>query len=131
MWILFLVGGGWISSLVFYLVSKDKPFLRHHAAESLNLFLVLLVPQLVGFALLVPSYIDFIVRVNEDPEADLRFSGSFWLGLSIVALVSLLTYIAAIAAAIKAHRGRWWRLPLPVHPVRGVVVAGHEPYSVV
>lgn len=131
MWILFLVGGGWVSSLVFYLVSKDKPFVRHHAAESLNLFLVLLVPQLVGIALALPDYLDLIVGLTEDPEADLRLGGSFWLGLSIVGLVSLLTYIAAIAAAVQAHRGRWWRLPLPVHPVRGVVASGQEPYSVV
>ena len=53
MWVVFVVGGGWLAALVFYLVSKEKAFVRHHSAEALNLTLVLLIPQVAAVALLV------------------------------------------------------------------------------
>ncbi|MGI8938678.1 MAG: DUF4870 domain-containing protein [Iamia sp.] len=133
MWIVFLVGGGWIAALIFYLVSKDKPFVRHHSAEALNLTLLLLIPQLLAFALLVPGYITYLGDViDAEPGASVSFDpgSTFWVGLVLILLTTLASYAAAIAGAIQANRGRWWRMPLPFHPVRGVVREGEEPYSV-
>lgn len=124
MWVLYLVLGGWIVALVFYLISKDKPFVRHHAAEALNLTVLLLIPQILGFALLVPGYIDLITT---DPGDDLTVPGTFWVGLGVLLLVSILNYAFGIAAAVKAHRGRWWRMPIGIHPVRGVLRKGEAP----
>ncbi|HEX7133455.1 MAG TPA: DUF4870 domain-containing protein [Iamia sp.] len=127
MWILYLVVGGWIVALIFYLISKEKPFVRHHSAEALNLTLVLLVPQIVGFALLVPSYIDFVSDSIDDPNASFDPSGTFWAGLALAAVLSIVNLGLSIAGAVKAHRGEWWRLPIGLHPVRGVLRRGETP----
>ncbi len=131
MWIVFLVGGGWIGALVFYLVSKDKPFVRHHAAEALNLTILLLPFQLVAMGLLVPDYVGWISDVVDDSTASFSPSGLFWLGIALTVVLAVVDYGLAIAGAVMSRRGRWWRLPLPFHPVRGVVPRGEEPYEVV
>ncbi len=127
MWILYLVIGGWIVALVFYLISKAKPFVRHHAAEALNLTILLLVPQIVGFALLVPDYIGWIGDLVDDPEATFSPSGTFWLGIGVAALTSIANLGLGILGAVKAHRGEWYRLPIGIHPVRGVLRKGEAP----
>lgn len=126
MWILYIVIGGWIGALVFYVISKDKPFVRHHAAEALNLTLVLLVPQVVGIALLIPDYIDLIASAGESGSS-MELSGLFFLGIAVLALCSLANLGLAIAGAVKASKGGWWRLPIGVHPVRGVLRKGETP----
>lgn len=133
MWIVYLVAGGWISSLVFYLVSKEKAFVRHHAAESLNLTLVLLIPQIAGFALLLPGYLSFLSDLGQsDPGASVSydFDSTFWIGIALLVVTSIINYAVAITGLVMAYRGRWWRAPLPFHLVRGVVAKGEEPYSV-
>jgi uncharacterized Tic20 family protein len=127
MWILYIVIGGWIGALVFYLISKEKAFVRHHAAEALNLTLVLLVPQIVGFALLVPDYVDFISSAVDDPGADFSFSGTFFAGVALLGLTSLANLVLAVVATIKASQGQWWRLPIGLHPVRGVRAKDEAP----
>ena len=127
MWFLYLAVGGWIAALFFYLVSRERPFVRHHAAEALNLTLVLLVPQIVGFSLLVPDYVGFVGRSFDDPDAAFTFSGVFWVGVAVLVVHALVTYALGIAGAVQAFRGRWWRLPIGLHPVRGVLAAGEPP----
>lgn len=130
MWIVFMVGGGWISSLIFYLVSKDKLFVRHHAAETLNLTLVQLPLQILAFALVIPDYISYLSDTFDDSTTAASFGPAFYVGLTLFVVLSLLHYGLCIAGIIHASRARWWRLPLPLHPVRGVVAQGEEPYSV-
>jgi uncharacterized Tic20 family protein len=127
MWILYIVLGGWIVALVFYLISREKPFVRHHSAEALNLTILLVVPQIVGVALLVPDYVGFVSDAVDDPDASFTFSGLFFAGLALLGVVSLVNLVLAVVAALKANRGEWWRLPLGLHPVRGVLRKGEEP----
>lgn len=132
MWVVYLIGGGFISSLVFYFTSRRKPFVRHHAAESLNLTLVLLVPQLLATALLVPWYLDLLDAVTSTPSEDPPSpGGGFWLGLAVLLLLSAVNAVVAIVGIVRSNAGRWWRIPLPFHPVRGVVREGEQPYEVV
>lgn len=133
MWIAFLVVGGWVAALIFYLLSKEKAFVRHHSAEALNLTLVLLVPQILAAALLVPGYVSFIGdTLDAEPGTSVSydFDATFWLGVALMVISSVANLAVAIGGAVMAHRGRWWRAPLPFHPVRGVVAKGEEPYSV-
>lgn len=127
MWVLYVVIGGWIAALVFYLISKERRFVRHHAAEALNLTLVLLVPQVVAFALLVPGYVDLVTSSLDDPEGSFSVPGTFWVGLALLMVVSLANLVLGVLAAVKAHRGEWWRLPIGLHPVRGVLTKGEAP----
>lgn len=126
MWVLYLVIGGWIAALVFHLTSKEKPFTRHHAAEALNLTLVLLVPQILSLVLLVPAYIDWI-RTLDDLDAGVGLGPSFFAGLALAGLTSIVNVALGIAGAVKAGRGQWWRLPIGLHPVRGVLPSGARP----
>lgn len=127
MWVLYLVLGGWIVALVFYVISKEKRFVRQHAAEALNLTLVLLVPQVVGTVLLVPPYLDWISTIIDDPEASIEVTGGFVIGLAILGVASLVNYGFGIMGAVRAHRGSWDRLPIGVHPVRGALKKGEAP----
>lgn len=128
MWILFLVIGGWIAALIFYLIAKDeKPFTRHHAAEALNLTIVMLVPQAIGVALMIPDYVELITTSIDDPNADVTISGLFWAGVLLLGVSSLLHLVLGIVGAISAHRGQWRRLPIGFHPVRGVLGKGETP----
>lgn len=132
MWVVYLVGGGFISSLVFWFTSKQKPFVRHHAAESLNLTLALLIPQVLAIALALPWYLDVIDAAvsasSEDPPAP---GAGFWVGLAVLFVVSAVNAVVAIVGIVRANSGRWWVIPLPFHPVRGVVREGDQPYEVV
>ena len=133
MWVVFLVGGGWIGALIFYLLSKDKAFVRHHAAEALNLSIILTALQVVAAVLAVPGYVGYVRDLlDADPGSSVSFSpgGPFWIGVALLLVVTLVDYAVAITGLVMAHRGRWWRIPLPFHPVRGVVAEGEEPYSV-
>lgn len=129
MWIIYLVGGGFIGALVFYFVGKDKRYVRHHAAEALNLTIALLVPQVVGIVLLLPTYID-LLRSTESTQADVDISAGFWVGLALVGVSALLSYALAVVGIVGTVKGRWTRLPILVHPVRGVVRKGEEPFDV-
>ena len=124
MWVLYLVLGGWVAALIFYLVSKEKPFVRHHSAEALNLTLVLLVPQVLGLVLMIPAYIDWFSSSIDDPSAGLGLSAPFLLGLALNGAASVINLALAVTAAVRAHRGEWWRLPIGLHPVRGVRAKG-------
>lgn len=126
MWVLYLVLGGWLAALIFYLTAKEKPFVRHHAAEALNLTLVLLVPQLLGMALMVPAYLDWFSDSIDDPSVGLTLSAPFFIGLALNGVASVANLVLAVVAAVRAHRGEWWRLPIGLHPVRGVRAAGQS-----
>ncbi|QYG93364.1 DUF4870 domain-containing protein [Iamia sp. SCSIO 61187] len=127
MWILYLAVGGWLVALIFYLISKEKPFVRHHSAEALNLTLVLLVPQIVGVALLVPAYVDYIISVSDNRDTGFEATPAFVIGLVLVGLLTLASYALGIVGAVQAHRGRWYRLPIGLHPVRGVRGRSEDP----
>lgn len=127
-WILYLVAGGWLGPLVIYVACRDRPFVRHHAAEALNLTLALLGPQLLAAALLVPWYVDL---VTAEAGASVPAPGPVAIvGIVVGVLMGVANIVLGIVGAVRAARGSWRRLPLPFHAVRGAVRPGEEPYSV-
>ncbi len=84
-----------IVPLTVYLVVKDQPYVRHHAAESLNF-------QLTVLGVLVLSVPLMAIYV-----------GFFTFAAAAVADVAL-----GITAARAARRGEWWRYPLSVRLVK-------------
>lgn len=87
--------GGFILPLVVYLVEKQNPYVRHHAAEALNFQLTMLIAMAVSFVLL------------------LVFVGFFTLLAAMV-----LNYVWGIMGAVKASQGQWWRYPISIRFVR-------------
>jgi len=81
---------GFIGSLIIYLIYKDRgPFVRQHAANSLNV-------QIVTAIGLIASTVLMIVLI----------------GFLAYPLVIIIATVIHIMGAIKANNGEWWTPPL-------------------
>lgn len=88
---------GFLGPLVMYLIAKDnQPFLKHHAAESLNFQLTALIGYVISGVLMF-VLIGFIT----------------WFMVWIAALVF------GIMATMAANRGEWYRYPINIRMVPG------------
>lgn len=88
---------GFLGPLVIYLVAKDdQPFVKHHAAESLNFQLTVLIGYIVSFVLMIVliGFLTFAV---------------IWIGALVL----------SIMATVAANRGEWYRYPVNIRMVPG------------
>lgn len=97
---------GFVASLVVYVLYKDRgPFVRAHAANSLNV-------QITMFIWLVALVIAGVVI------------GILTLGLGLIVIVPMFMAAPFVAGAIhvvgalKAYNGEWWEPPLTPRFVR-------------
>ncbi|WP_457205897.1 DUF4870 domain-containing protein [Nocardioides sp. P5_C9_2] len=87
---------GFIGSLVIYLMYKDRgPFVRQHAANSLNVQIITGIVLLVSFPLM------------------LVLVGFLTFGLAFV-----FAFVVHLIGAVKAHNGEWWDPPMTPRFVR-------------
>ena len=87
---------GFVGSLVIYLMYKDRgPFVRQHAANSLNI-------QIITGIILLVSLPLMLVLV-----------GFLTFGLALV-----WAFVLHVIGAVKAHSGEWWDPPLTPRWVR-------------
>ncbi|HBO55319.1 DUF4870 domain-containing protein [Janibacter terrae] len=87
---------GFVGSLVIYLIYKDRgPFVRQHAANSLNV-------QIITAILLIVSSVLMLVLV----------------GFLTYPLVIVAATVIHVVGAIKANNGEWWTPPLTPQLVR-------------
>lgn len=81
---------GFLGSLVIYLMYKDRgPFVRQHAANSLNV-------QIITAILLLASTVLMIV----------------FIGFLTYGLVIVVATVIHVLGAVKANNGEWWTPPL-------------------
>ncbi len=81
---------GFVGSLVVYLMYKDRgPFVRAHAANSLNVQIV------TGIVLLISIPLMFVLI------------GFLTFGLALV-----YAFVMHLLGAIKANNGEWWNPPI-------------------
>ena len=81
---------GVLGSLVIYLMYKDRgPFVRQHAANSLNV-------QIITAILLLASTVLMIV----------------FIGFLTYGLVIVVATVIHVIGAVKANNGEWWTPPL-------------------
>lgn len=81
---------GFVGSLVIYLMHKDRgPFVRQHAANSLNV-------QIITAILLLASTVLMIV----------------FIGFLTYGLVIVVATVIHVLGAVKANNGEWWTPPL-------------------
>lgn len=83
-WILSLVAS-FIVPLVFYIISNDKKFVKHHAAQCLFLSIALVVIAIV-----------LTITV---------------IGALLVPVLGIFALVAVILGAVKANNGEWWEVP--------------------
>lgn len=87
---------GFVVSLVIYLVDKDRgPFVRAHAANSLNIQIITGIVLLVSVPLMVVL-----------------------IGFITYPLAILAAVVLHIVGAVKANKGEWWNPPLTPQLVR-------------
>ncbi|WP_273654325.1 DUF4870 domain-containing protein [Cellulomonas fimi] len=90
-----IVGVGFLAPLVIWLVFRGRgPFLEHHAKESLNFQLTLLIAYVVGGILSIIG-----------------------IGLLIVLAVWVVQVVFGILAAVATSRWEWYRYPLNIRMV--------------
>ena len=81
---------GFVGSLVIYLMYKDRgPFVRSHAANSLN------VQIMTGIVLVISIPLMFVL-----------------VGFLTFALAFVFAFVLHIIGAVKANAGEWWNPPL-------------------
>ncbi|HQD68066.1 MAG TPA: DUF4870 domain-containing protein, partial [Ornithinibacter sp.] len=91
---------GFVCALVLYLVFRDRgPFVRHHAANALNVQITAGIAILLGIVLTI-TIIGAIIGIP----------------LMIAAVVWAI--IVHIIGAVKANNGEWWTPPLTPQFVR-------------
>ncbi|MBT9258054.1 DUF4870 domain-containing protein [Phycicoccus sp. MAQZ13P-2] len=80
---------GFVGSLVIYLVYKDRgPFVRAHAANSLNIQITTAIGVVVSFILM------FVL-----------------VGFVTIFLVGIYAFVMHIIGMVKANNGEWWNPP--------------------
>lgn len=88
---------GFLGPLVIYLVARDdQPFVKHHAAESLNFQLTLLIGYIISGCLM-------LVLIGY-----LMFIALWFVGL-----------VFTILAAVASNKGEWYRYPMNIRMVSG------------
>lgn len=81
---------GFVGSLVIYLIYKDRgPFVRQHAANSLNVQII------TGILLILSSVLMFVL-----------------VGFLTYPLVIIVATVIHVIGAVKANNGEWWTPPL-------------------
>ncbi|MEK4243008.1 DUF4870 domain-containing protein [Janibacter sp. FSL W8-0316] len=81
---------GFVGSLIIYLIYKDRgPFVRAHAANSLN------VQIMTAIALLLSSVLMIVL-----------------VGFLLYPLVIVVATVIHVLGAVKANNGEWWTPPL-------------------
>jgi uncharacterized protein len=87
---------GFVGSLVIYLMYKDRgPFVRQHAANSLNVQII------TGIVLLVSLPLMLLL-----------------IGFATYAIALVFAFVMHLLGAIKANNGEWWDPPMTPRFVR-------------
>ena len=87
---------GFVGSLVIYLIYKDKgPFVRAHAANSLNIQII------TGIILIISIPLMLLL-----------------IGFVTYAIALVVAFVLHLIGAIKANKGEWWNPPMTPRFVR-------------
>jgi uncharacterized protein len=87
---------GFVGSLVIYLMYRDRgPFVRAHAANSLN------VQIMTGIVLLISIPLMFVL-----------------VGFVTYGIALVVAFVLHLMGTMKAHRGEWWNPPMTPRFVR-------------
>lgn len=92
---------GFIAPLVVMIAKSDSPFVRRHAAESLNFQLSMLIYSVVG------GIVATIVIV-------LTFGIAALLVAPLVLIILIAVLVVVIQATVKANNGEYYRYPFTI-----------------
>lgn len=119
---------GIIGTLVFYLVNRDKnPFVRQHAAQSLNFQITYFIANiLIGILFLGSLFGSFFKASQSNFESTNDFSTivapNFFAGISLIFVVTgallVINVVVCIKGALSANRGETWKNPIAFNLVK-------------
>ena len=100
---------GWLTGIIFYLIDK-RPYVRFHAAQSIVTFGGLniihkVVAIMFGFGWALGGFSPF------EGDGMGHFAG-FGIGIMLLSLIGLLTFVLWIVCMIKAYRGERFMVPI-------------------
>ncbi len=108
--------GGFVLPLVIYLTQKDQnDFARHHAAESLNFQLTILIVQLLTIPLF---FVSVFSSIPSDPNAQAGIPWGFLAIFPIYGAIAIAALVFSILGAVRASQLVWWRYPIRIPFVR-------------
>jgi uncharacterized membrane protein len=101
-----IIGLGWLSGLIIYLIEKENKFVRFHALQSIALSVIAIVFGIL-WSIVIPIFIAIFGAANP------------MLGLAIGGIFSLVAFVAGIAflilwimAMIKAYNNEMYKIPI-------------------
>ena len=90
---------GFLGPLVIWFMARpDQPFVKHHAAESLNFQITVTIAAFVSALLILVL-----------------------IGIVLLPVVLIGAFVLEIMAAVAANRGEWYRYPVNLRLVPGAV----------
>jgi len=100
---------GWLTGIIFFLIDK-RPYVRFHAAQSIVTFgglhiIRIVLGMIFGIGFFMHSYGDF-------GHWGYGSWGGFGLGIALLSLLGMLTFILWIVCLIKAGTGSRFELPI-------------------
>lgn len=121
---------GIIGTLVFYLVNRDKnPFVRQHAAQSLNFQITYFIANLLVGLLMVGSLFGSFFKATANNSTFEGNDGigaatgaSLFAGIGIVLIINVILLIVnliiCIKGAVSANSGETWKNPIALNLVK-------------
>jgi uncharacterized membrane protein len=97
---------GWITGIIFFLIDK-RPYVRFHAAQSIVTFGCLHVIRIV---LAMVFGVGFLFGHRHWDS--MQGWGTFGVGLGLLSIFSLLTFVLWIVCIVKAASGSRFSLPI-------------------
>jgi len=90
---------GFLGPLIIYLINGEKdPFVRHHAAESLNFQITVTIAAIASAVLIIVL-----------------------IGIIMLPVVVIGALVLEVIGAMRANAGQWWRYPVNLRIVPGAV----------
>jgi len=109
--------GGVILPLVFFLLSKDKPYARHHSCEALNFQITYFIVAIGGAGLMFGGF-GVVAALEAHTDSAAGFFVPFLLGFGLLMVAALAHTILSIVGAVKASQMEWWRYPVSIRFVK-------------
>jgi uncharacterized membrane protein len=99
---------GWITGIIFFLIDK-RPYVRFHAAQSIVTFGAL---NIIRVFVAMVFGVGWMFGNNHHLGYGYAGWGSFGLGLAVISLLGILTFVLWIYCLIKAGTGQPFMLPV-------------------
>lgn len=97
---------GWITGIIFFLIDK-RPYVRFHAAQSIVTFGCL---HIIRIVLAMIFGVGFLF--GGFGSRGYAGWGGFGIGIAILSVFSLITFVLWIVCMVKAASGQRWEVPI-------------------